>query len=315
MIKVGFIGAGPRARAAHYPAVARLENVQLAAICDLDAKRLTETADTYYVERRYSDYRAMLDEAGLDAVYVIMPPQFHLPIVLDCLNAGAHVFVEKPPAMSSGDLEIMIDAADRNRRLTAACFQRRYAPVAQEVRKMILARGPITLCTGQFHKNTLDLSGPLYGVSSLLDDIIHAVDFVRYMCGGEASEVHAFQDRFFADWKNCYNALVRFDTGAVGIVSGNRAAGGRVLRFDVHGNGISAYIAMPESAQVWVDRQREPLVLTGADLVGSTNEEDYEGTLAVHRHFVDCIEKNQEPQISFQQCLGTMRLVEQMEGQ
>ncbi len=314
MIKVGFIGAGARDNAAHYPAVARLENVQLAAICDLDATRLTQTADKYHVERRYSDNHKMLAEASLDAVYVIMPPQFHLPIVMDCLNAGAHVFVEKPPAMNSGELETMIAAADRNRRLTAASFQRRYAPVAQEVRKMILARGPITLCTGEFHKNMLNSKGPVYGVSTLLDDIIHVVDFVRYMCGGEASEVHAFQDRFFADWKNCYNALVRFDTGAVGVVSGYRASGGRQLRFEMHGKGISAYIDMPERAEVWIDGQPEPLVLTGADLVGSTNEQDYEGTLAVHRHFIECIEKNQEPLTSFQQCLGTMRLVEQMEG-
>src|ERR1700730_7699049 len=173
MIKVGFVGAGARATAAHYPAVARLENVHLEAICDLDASRLAETADKYHVKQRYTDYRQMLAESHLDAVYVIMPPQFQMPIVLDCLNAGAHVFVEKPPAMSTGDLETMIAAADHNRRLTAVCFQRRYAPVAQEVRKMILARGAITLCTGQFHKNTLNLKGPLYGVSSLLDDIIH----------------------------------------------------------------------------------------------------------------------------------------------
>jgi predicted dehydrogenase len=87
-----------------------------------------------------------------------------------------------------------------------------------------------------------------------------------------------------------------------------------MLRFEMHGKGISAYIDMPERAQVWIDNQPEPIVLTGADLVSSTNEQDYEGTLAVHRHFIECIEKNQEPLTSFQQCLGTMRLVEQMEG-
>lgn len=314
MIKVGFIGAGRRATFGHYPALARIEDARIEAICDLDVQRLTTVADRYGVERRYIDYRTMLDEADLDAVYVIMPPQLLLPIVLDCLNARKHVMVEKPPAMRVHDLDTMIEAAERNARLTTVCFQRRFAPIAQEVRRMVLDRGPITMCVGEFHKNLLATKGPDHGVSTLHDDIIHAVDFVRYMCGGESTEVYALQDRFFADWKNCYNALVRFSSGAVGIISGNRSSGGRVLRFEIHGRGIAGYIDMPERAEVWVDNAAQPLILTGAQIVDSPNRQDYEGTLAVHRHFIDCIKNGRESLTSFQQCVGTMKLVEQMEG-
>ena len=134
------------------------------------------------------------------------------------------------------------------------------------------------------------------------------------MCGGEAVEVHAFQDRLFANWKNSYNALVRFSTGAVGIITGNRASGGRVFRFEVHGRGIGAYIDMPTRAEILVDNPRAPTVVTGPDLVGSTNEQDYEGTLAVHRDFIDSIGLNRPPLTSFETCLSTMRLVEMMEG-
>ncbi|MBI2940733.1 MAG: hypothetical protein HYY04_09885 [Chloroflexi bacterium] len=122
------------------------------------------------------------------------------------------------------------------------------------------------------------------------------------------------QDRFFVDWKNSYNALIRFSTGAVGVVTSNRASGARVLRFEVHARALGAYIDMPSRAEVWTDNGKEPLVLTGAALTGSANEQDYEGTLAAHRHFVECIRHNRQPLTSFQECLGTMRLVEQMEG-
>ena len=216
--------------------------------------------------------------------------------------------------MSARELEAMIEAAERHGRLTAVCFQRRYAAVAQEARRLVLERGPITLCLGEFHKNLLGAQGPSYGVSTLLEDVIHALDFVRYMCGGEAVEVHALQDRFFADWKNCYNALVRFSSGAAGVVSANRSSGARVLRFEVHGRGIGAYIDMPQSAHIWADNAAQPVVITGAQLVGGAEELEYEGTLAVHRHFIDCIAHNRQPLTSFQECLGTMRLVEQMEG-
>ena len=187
-MNVGFIGAGGRATGAHYPAVTRLEQegvVKLQAICDLNEARLNDAGGRFGVERRYTDYHRMLEEVDLDALYVIMPPQYSLPIIVDCLNAGMHVLVEKPPAMSAGDMEIMVEAAERNKRVTAVCFQRRIAPVAQEVRRLILERGPVTMCIGEFHKNMLKSKGPSLGVSTLLDDLIHAVDFVRYMCGGE----------------------------------------------------------------------------------------------------------------------------------
>ena len=315
-LNVAFIGAGSRATKAHYPLATRLTKegvVRLQAICDLNTKRLDQAGDKFGVERRYTDYHRMLDEVALDAVYVIMPPQFSLQIVLDCLNAGKHVLVEKPPAMSSSDLAQMAEAAERNRRVTTVCFQRRVAPVAQEVRRLILERGPITMCLGEFHKNHLDKNGPSLGVSTLLDDIIHAVDFVRYMCGGEATEVHAFQDAFFTDWRNCYNGLIRFSTGAVGIVSGNRSSGARILRFEVHGKGIGAEIDMPGSARVWMGNG-EPLILTGAGLTHSATEQDYEGTLHIHREFVAAIVEGRQALTSFGECLGTMRLVEALEG-
>jgi len=313
MIKVGFIGAGSRANQAHYPAVARLDGVVIEAISALSTGRLNATADRYGVRHRYTDHRRMLAEADLDAVYVITPPRPVLSLVLDCLQAGKHVFVEKPPGLSVAELERMIDAAERGGRLTAVCFQRRFAAVAEEARRLVLARGPVTLCQGEFHKHLLTAPGPEYGVGTLVEDLIHAVDFVRFMCNGEAVAVHAFQDRLFAEWTNCYNALIRFSTGAVGIVSGNRSSGTRLLRFTVHGRGIVVDIDMPDRLRVWSDGAAEPVVVTGAQLAARHRRDDHEGTLALHRHFVECIGHNRQPSVSFQACLGTMRLVELME--
>ncbi len=245
-LNVAFIGAGSRATQAHYPLVTRLHKegvVRLEAICDLNTERLAAAGEKFGVERRFTDYRHMLAETDLDAVYVIMPPHHSLQIVLDCLNAGKHVMVEKPPASSSKNLELMADAAERNKRVTAVGFQRRYSPIAQEIRRLVLERGPVTQCVGQFHKHLLGKSGPsekMGGVSTLFEDVIHAVDFVRYMCGGEPVETHILRDRFFADWTTCYSALIRFSSGAVGALLANCTSAGRVQRFEVHGKGIGA---------------------------------------------------------------------------
>ncbi len=317
MVNVGFIGAGQRATGAHYPAIAGLKDATIAAVCDLDEGRLKAAGERFGIERRYTDYHRMLSEADLDLIYVIMPPQGLAPIVIDCLDAGKHVAMEKPPGMNAADTEAMIAAAERNRRWGMVAFQYRFTPIVEEVRRMVLERGPITMCLGEFHQNYLDQPEPEWGISVLLENTVHVVDFVSYMCGGEAVEIHALQDRFFTQWtssKSCHNGLVRFNTGAVGIISGNKSGGARYLRMEVHGRGISAYLRVPEVAEIWRDNQPEPLILRGADLVGADDKTLYEGSLATDRHFVECVRTGREPRTSLQRVVNTMRLVDALEG-
>src|SRR5438132_13841281 len=71
---VAMIGAGSMANTVHYPSLASFDDVEIAAICDLNEARLNATADKYGVERRCSDYRKMVEEIAPDAVYAIGPP-------------------------------------------------------------------------------------------------------------------------------------------------------------------------------------------------------------------------------------------------
>ena len=73
-VRVAMIGAGGMANSVHYPSLASFDDVEIAAICDLDTQRLNGTADKYGVERRYSDYRRMVEETAPDAVYAIGQP-------------------------------------------------------------------------------------------------------------------------------------------------------------------------------------------------------------------------------------------------
>ena len=61
----------------------------------------------------YNDVETMLAETDADAVSIIVPNKFHAPLAIQCLNAGKHVFCEKPPALNAGEVELMIAAADK----------------------------------------------------------------------------------------------------------------------------------------------------------------------------------------------------------
>jgi virulence factor len=316
-VRAAFVGAGNRAFSAHYPAIRQLaDEVELAAVCEVDPDRLARGADFFDLppERRYDDLGRMLAEVKPELVYTIMGPTFVRAVAERCLAAGAHVVVEKPPGASVAELESLIRAARAANRQGMVCFQRRHAAVVQETRRRILARGPLTMCVLQFHKDLIPSGPSKDGMTTLWDDVVHVVDLARYLCGGQVDEVHAYRDSPFTDWPSLYNALVRFDNGATALISGNRTSGGRFLRAEAHGREIGAYMDdLPRSVRFLQDNAREPELITAADLTGADEMHVWEGVVAMHRHFLDCARKNQPATSSLDDALETMRLCTRIE--
>ncbi len=315
-VLVGFIGAGSMANAVHYPSVADLPEAQLVAICDLDERRLNSTAEKYGVpkEHCYTDYRQMLEREDLDAVYVIMPPMGLTPIVLDCLRAGKHVFIEKPPGCNSDDAWAMAEEADRQKVKTCVGFNRRYSAVYRYAKTKVFERGMPSLAFAEFHKDMFG-QGPYYGMSILRTDIIHAVDILRDLLG-EPIEVCAHVWSHYERWRNSHNqfaAIVRFDSGAVGILAASRTAGSRYERFEIHGKGISAYIRAPEQAEIHLQGSDVEIV-TDDQLTGTTDRRITYGYFEETRHFITCILQNELPLTNFTDAARTMDLVERIEG-
>jgi predicted dehydrogenase len=308
-LRVAFIGAGNLANRMHYPSVAEQSDARLVAIAELDAARLAATADKYGVEARYADYRAMLRELRPDVVYVLMPPMGLSPIVIDCLEAGAHVFLEKPPGMDLADCERMAAAAASNGRATMVGFNRHFAPVLREARRLVSERGPVAQAMGEFHKDML-ATGPYYGMNILRTDIIHAIDVIRWLADGEVEDVTAVNQSAYAEWENGHTALIRFREGAVGLLAAHRGAGGRYERFEIHGRGASAYVRAPECAEIWFEGEREPRRLDGAQMAGSADPRISYGYAAETAHFVEAIRAGRRPETDLGDALKTMRLVE-----
>ena len=243
MLKAAFIGAGRRAQSAHYPSVSRLEDVRIEAVAELDESRMGEVVDAYGIPSAFGDYREMLDATDPDVVYVIMGEALMAPIAIQCMNAGKHVFIEKPAGASPEETQQLLDAAEANGVYCMVGYQRRHATVTKEAMRLVKERGTPTLAVGEFHQHLLGTPEPPR--TTMWNDICHAVDLVRYMAGSEVADVTAFQDARGSTWTNDYNALMRFQNGAVGIITANRSSGGRTLRSELHGVGVGRYVRMP----------------------------------------------------------------------
>jgi len=75
-VRVAVIGAGSMANSVHYPSLASFDDVEIAGICDLDTSRLNATGDKYGIQKRYANYRQMVEEVAPDGIYVIGQPHY-----------------------------------------------------------------------------------------------------------------------------------------------------------------------------------------------------------------------------------------------
>ena len=312
--RVGFIGAGGHATRVHYPTLVQMEEVDFVALADLDEERANKIGNEYSVPHRYTDYQEMFEKENLDAVYVCLPPRAVKPVVLDCLAAGLHTFCEKPFGVTYDQAAEMAQAAEKADVKTLCAYNRRYATVLVEAKERVAECGPISQVVAEFHKNMLR-SGPYGDVSIMITDIGHVVDCSRWLAG-EAVEVVPFADEFQADWKNIYTALIRFDSGAAGVLLANRAAGARYERFEVHGPGISAYIRAPERAEIWTGGEKEPTLIEYPEAKQAISPAwiEHYGYAPESRHFFQCIRDDVLPSSHFGDSAKTMLLCERLAG-
>lgn len=312
-IKVAFIGAGRRARTAHYPAINRIQQMDLQYISELDESLAREVMGKYKIPHYYFDYREML-KRQIDAVYIVMKETQVTPIALDVINSGRHVFIEKPPGANIKDTQQLLDAAIHNNVHCMVGFQRRFASVTKEAMRLVHKRGNATLAIGEFHKYLINSPQPK--TSTLWDDICHVIDTVRYMTNSEPLEVTSYQDSPATDWNTNYNALIRFRNGAVGIITGNRSSGGRYLRTELHGIGVGCYMQIPGEIEVH-ENGEGPNVLSGAEISGVPEDDThgFDGVMEMHREFARSVMTGNTPLTDLRDVIHTMELVENIGGQ
>lgn len=113
VLGIAVAGLGSAARIM-IPALARHSHVQIAAAADIDAKALENFRQDFQA-KTYSSVEEMCRHTTADAVYIATPTQLHTEHALAALEAGKHVVLEKPMALSIEDADAMIEAADRNR--------------------------------------------------------------------------------------------------------------------------------------------------------------------------------------------------------
>jgi predicted dehydrogenase len=127
-IRVGILGAGFISDY-HIRPLTRLANVELSAICDPDRGKALACQTRWKIPRLFQSLEQMLETGTVDVVHVLTPPPTHAQTAIACLEAGCHVFIEKPLAVSEAECQQIALCARRHHRTTGVNLNAVHFPV------------------------------------------------------------------------------------------------------------------------------------------------------------------------------------------
>ena len=126
LLRIGVLGAGQIAQAAHFESCVKARNAELYAICDVAEDLRERMAVAHGARRTFTDYDAMLADPELEAVIIATADAFHVDASIRALEAGKHVLCEKPMAISVEDAERLREAVVRSGRVLHVGHMKRY---------------------------------------------------------------------------------------------------------------------------------------------------------------------------------------------
>ncbi len=311
-IRVAMIGAGGMANTVHYPSLAAFEDVELAAVCDIDPARLEATANKYEIEGRYSDYRQMIEAVAPDAVYAIGQPHMLYDVWVWCLQQGLNLCIEKPMGISIHQARNLAYLAEQHGSITQVSFQRRTSPMIVHLREQCLARGPLVHAVCEFYK--CEPKPFLQARDHMMDDGVHAIDTLRWMCGApEGAEVVAVESnckRIGTPDINFISATLHFDNGATGFMLNSWTSGRRIFRVAMHGRGICAEGEHEGKGRLFADGDTKGTEFDTRAFAGSDQFHVFAGFQAKNRQFIDAVKAGVQPESTFADALKTMEVAE-----
>ena len=246
--RVGFIGCGGHSFRWIYPAL-QFAPVELIATCDRDADRAARYARQFGAERSYADHRAMLGQEELDGVLIVTGydaegrPTYP-PLAENCMRAGCHVWMEKPPAATSAEIERLIATSRETGQHGMVGLKKVFFPAVSKVKEIIqredfgrpttiYARYP-QLIPSEAEKGSLK-EGALRG---FLDHIMHPASVLVHLLGPPQTLTYQ------RSVSGAGFALLRWASGATGCLHFAHGQSGTspLERLEVVGEGANVVV-------------------------------------------------------------------------
>lgn len=246
MVKIGIIGAG-RIGKVHAKAASNLNGAKIIWLADPIAPDLEETAKSMGIEKTSKNYKDILNDKEVDAIFICTPTDTHYTISMEALNLGKHVFCEKPVDLELGRVKDVKDLVAKTGKKYMVGFNRRFdhnfMAIKENIDKGLIGKLELIQITSRDPEpppiSYVKVSGGLF-----CDMMIHDFDMVRYLSSSNAKSVTAIGDalvnpKIKTEGNDIDTAIVsiELENGALAVITNSRRASyGYDQRAEVHGD-------------------------------------------------------------------------------
>lgn len=285
-IKIGIVGLGGIS-GKHIRELLAIDEAEIVAVCDVDPAKIAEKNALLHLppEKCYTDYRELIRDPDVMAVEVCTPNHVHAEIAIAAMEAGKHVNVEKPLALSYADAKRMADTAERMGVCGMTCFSYRFQPAVRYAKHLVQtgALGDIIGLNVAYLKESALWEGrrlewrfvEKYAGSGVIGDLgVHLIDLAQLLAGNltclTAMKKIVVPERRRQDsdelapveTEDTCTFLAAFGSGAHATFHITRAAAGyqNTIRYDVYGTrgSVSFDLDHPERLTLCIGEEAPP---------------------------------------------------------
>jgi predicted dehydrogenase len=220
MLRVAVIGTGSIGRN-HVRVLADIPDVKLVGVADPNQEAAVAAAARYGVPA-YATHSELFEKVRPEAVVVAVPTALHHDIVIDSVNRGLHVLVEKPIASTVDEAKRMIDAADRAGVVLAVGHIERFNPAVIELKRRMDA-GELGRVFMLHSRRQSPFPQRIQDVGVASDLAIHELDMMLYLTGSTVAHLKAETSQVLPhpSREDIVFALLRFENGILGVLDVN----------------------------------------------------------------------------------------------
>jgi len=313
-LKWGIIGCGDIVRRRVAPALASLPGCEIAAVARRSPETLEDCRVNLQAGKGFADWRDLLRDEAVDAVYIATPVRRHCEQVLAALAHGKPVLCEKPLGMDAAECRQMLAAGRQGAAALGVAYYRHYYPAVLRLKEIIASEeiGDVlavtmtaceTFLPEATHPRRWILDKSQAGGGSLMDFGCHRIEVLLHLLGHETAAGGVWGNVYADhDVEDTATVAIRFQCGAIGIVNATR--GGTLERDTVSVQGTRGAVRIDNLNGGW-------LTITGE--TGTRQE-----TLPCHANphlpmieaFCRAIEENRPPDVGAETGWRVQRIID-----
>ena len=320
-IKVGLVGLGRLGKKYAENIAFNIRNAELVAVCSVSEEELHWAKETIGVEHVYRDYDALLQHKGLAAIFVVSSTSMHATHLIKALEAGLHVFSEKPLATSVEDcLKVEAALPKFPNQIAVVGFVRRFDKSYRYAKDKVDAGAigqPFLVRSQTVDKDSLagfmmEYVGNSGGIFH--DFNVHDVDLARWYLGSNVKAVWAIGGAFkypgFAEAGDADNVMTtcQFENGTMAVINASRTAmHGHDTYTEIVGTEGSLRIGRPASLnRVEIYDQHG----VRKECVSTFWDRFEEAFLLMAKDFIDCVQEGRQPELQINDATEATRATE-----